>query len=151
MMEFIVLNREQIKTFCTNKKHIVISIMDPGDSGGPADIPANRKRMSVLRLAFHDWNEKQKDLIKKSHSVSEQDFVFFDEKMAGQIVEFVRGALKIGRLELIVCQCEAGISRSAGVAAGLAKCINGDDAYFFKHFLPNSLVYSLIVKEWNRI
>ena len=66
--------------------------------------------------------------------------------MAKKIVKFVKKYLN--DVELIVCQCEAGISRSAGIAAGLAKCIDGDDDYFFKRYLPNSLVYSMIRKEW---
>ena len=45
--------------------------------------------------------------------------------------------------------CEAGISRSAGAVAALSKVINGDDSYFFKMFLPNRLVYRLILQEAN--
>jgi len=149
-MELMVLSRREIQDFHTNKKHVVISVMDPEDSEGQANIPKSGKRLGRLELAFHDWNNKQRDLIEKSKSFEAKSFVFFDKEMAGQIVEFVRKAKTGGRLELIVCQCDAGISRSAGIAAALAKCINGDDRRFFKEFIPNMLVYSLIVKEWMR-
>ena len=147
-MEFAVLSRREIKNFRTDKKHIVISVMDPGDSEGPAAIPDSRKRLGVLALAFHDMDVRAMGLIKESKSWETRDFVFFSGETARRIAEFVRKAMAGNRLKLIVCQCEAGISRSAGIAAALAKCIDGDDRYFFKHFIPNSLVYSLIIKEW---
>ena len=50
-------------------------------------------------------------------------------------------------IEWIIVHCEAGVSRSAGAVAALSKLLNGDDSYFFKHFLPNTLVYKLILKE----
>lgn len=149
-MEFMVLSRDEIREFRTNKRHIVISVMDPEDPIGPAEIPGSRKRMNILRLAFHDWNSRDRKMIEMSKSFNTKSFVFFSEEMARRIVVFVRKALAAGGLQLIVCQCEAGISRSAGIAAALAKCINGDDKYFFKHFGPNTLVYSLIIKEWNK-
>ena len=146
-MDFAVLSRDEARDFHTDKKHIVISVMCPGDSEGPAKIPENKKNIGRLTMAFHDWDKRQKKIIEESTSPEAKDFVLFDRKMATQIVEFVRNFI-VWDLELIVCQCDAGISRSAGIAAALAKCINGDNEYYFKHFLPNSLVYSLIVKEW---
>ena len=90
------------------------------------------------------------ELREKIDEIRPGNFVFFDLKMAKEIVDFVANFVTWENLELIVCQCDAGISRSAGIAAALAKCLNGDDKYYFKHFLPNSLVYSQIIKEWNR-
>ncbi|HUU39352.1 MAG TPA: hypothetical protein VMW42_00275 [Desulfatiglandales bacterium] len=146
-MDFEVLSRREIKDFHTSKRHIVISVMAPGDSDGHAKMPNNKNRMDILFMIFHDWNGRDMRMMKKSNASMLENFVFFNREMAKQIVEFVRS---FADLELIVCQCEAGISRSAGIAAALAKCINGDDTYYFKHFLPNTLVYSLIMKEWNK-
>ena len=72
--------------------------------------------------------------------------VIFDEVMAKEIVDFVEEYRYV--VGTIIRQCEAGISRSAGIAAALSKCINGDDKYFFNRYLPNSLVYSKIIKAW---
>jgi len=138
-MEFLVLSRLEIGDFSTDKKHIIISIMDPNDSEGPAKIPENKNNIGILTLAFHDLDGK-------AFPQPPTEYILFDSKMAKQIIDFVNNFI-LWDLELIVCQCEAGISRSAGVAAALAKCINGNDKYFFEHYIPNSLVYSLILKE----
>ncbi|GAG76409.1 unnamed protein product [marine sediment metagenome] len=148
MMKFAVLSRAEIKDFKTDKKHIVISVMDPNDSEGRAKMLDNKKREGVLWMAFHDWNGRQMKMIKDKPVPNERDWVFFDSKMAKLIVDFVQCHQM--EADLVVCQCEAGISRSAGIAAALAKCINGNDFYFFNRYLPNSLVYSLIMKEWNK-
>jgi len=39
------------------------------------------------------------------------------------------------------------VSRSAGMAGALAKSIGQDDSYFFICYLPNMLVYRLILEE----
>ena len=49
-------------------------------------------------------------------------------------------------IETIIVNCEAGISRSAGVAAALANIINEDDSRYFKEYLPNMLVYRKILE-----
>jgi len=47
--------------------------------------------------------------------------------------------------EHIICQCPAGLSRSAGMAAALAKYFNGDDTRYFKEYLPNMRVYRMVL------
>jgi predicted protein tyrosine phosphatase len=50
--------------------------------------------------------------------------------------------------ERIVVHCDAGLSRSPGVAAALAKIHNGDDSEFFKrHSGLNRRVYRMILDE----
>ena len=44
--------------------------------------------------------------------------------------------------------CEAGISRSAGIAAALSKIIDKVDTIFFKNFIPNRHIYRTIMEEW---
>ena len=41
-----------------------------------------------------------------------------------------------------------GISRSAGVAGALAKCINGYDFEIFNKYIPNRRVYRLVMNAW---
>jgi predicted protein tyrosine phosphatase len=56
----------------------------------------------------------------------------------------------IDEVELIICHCEAGMCRSAGVAAAISKWANGDDEYFFTGdggFIPNKLVYRLVLSS----
>lgn len=52
----------------------------------------------------------------------------------------------------MICQCEAGISRSAGVAAALSNIYNGSDAWVFQdpRYHPNMLVYRTILNVHRR-
>ena len=128
-MEFLVLSRQEIEKFYTAKKHIVISISDCNEAC--ANFPKQASRIDFLFLKFADLD--------KSH----KKFKVCSIEIAQQIWDFVQKYLD--KIDLIVCQCEAGISRSAGIAAALSKALNGDDKYFFKHYLPNMLVYSLLL------
>lgn len=138
-MKLLVLSRDQIIThFGCLKKHIIISICGP--SGKFVDLPIEDERVGLLYMKFVD-------LDRPCEGSKWNDFLF-DSRDARDILSFV--ALHKDDVELIVCQCEAGISRSAGVAAALSKIYNGTDEYFFKHYLPNTLVYSTILKEYHK-
>ena len=135
-MNFLVLSRQKIAGFSTDIPHIVISIVDKYEKS--ARIRPNKFCLGITRLRFDDYGEDTKKWAKEKT-------VLFNKEDAKKIVNFVRRYLN--KVELIVCQCEAGISRSAGVAAALSKYITGSDEYYFKHYLPNSLVYKLLINE----
>jgi len=140
-MEFWVLGRRHIVNYKCARKHIVISIGDPNDPD-PVSLPVNSNRIDTLYLRFHDWDQRGKELFEKDESLF-PSAVLFDAGMAQRILEFVISYK--GKFDLIICQCEAGISRSAGTAAALSRLMNGEDEYFFKRFLPNRLVYRTIL------
>jgi predicted protein tyrosine phosphatase len=145
-MQFFILGREEIGRFELSHKYIVISIKDPRSED--AELPESYNRVDVLRLAFHDWNEKQREYIEKEFPTSPtaQKMVYFNEDDAKAVVDFV---LKHkDEVEVIVTQCEAGISRSAGMAAGICKGLGQDDSQIFLKYLPNSLVYKLVLNEF---
>lgn len=52
---------------------------------------------------------------------------FFDSEKAQKAIDFVEENLKKDPNLLVVCQCEAGRSRSAGLASGLAIVFNRHD------------------------
>ena len=147
-MHLLVLNRDSIKTYATPKKHALIQIYCHDDY--PEPLNDLDTRIDTLKVSFDDWNAEQKLEIERDfqHSAQAKKFIYFSEEHAKQIIDFIKKY--IDNIELIIVQCDAGISRSAGVAAALSKCLNGDDEYFFKRYLPNSLVYSTIMKEWNK-
>jgi len=134
-MEFLVLNREQIEQYDTNKKHVVISICDP--EANPVEIFLNNPPEGILHLRFPDFDREWKGY--------KYNYLLFDKYNAKDILKFVNRYKD--EIELIIINCEAGISRSAGVAGALSKILNGDDSYFFKHYLPNMLVYRTILEE----
>lgn len=129
-MKFWVLNRNEIKNYKTNLKHIVISIAD-STSKYPT-LPNNKYRMGLYYLIFDDIDRRI------------GNYILFNELHASSILRFVN--CYKNTIDLIICQCEAGISRSAGVAGALSKILNRDDNYFFKHYHPNKHIYNTILK-----
>jgi predicted protein tyrosine phosphatase len=127
----LVLSRPAAARVKPNVPHLVISVTDPEmPEAHLADSPL---RMGVLRLKFHDVGEDRP----RSRAPGEED--------ARAIVEFVKARRSMA--DLIVCHCEAGISRSSGIAAALSRWLNGHDEEFFRRYLPNRLIYRLIRRE----
>lgn len=119
-------------------KIISICISDPGSKS--VNIPIDES--DVLRLSFYDLDEK--------YPSTSPTMVLFNQEMAQQIKTFVEQ--KLCDNLIIFVSCEAGISRSAGVAGALAKYFNDDDSMFFSNaskYLPNRLVYRLLLNLLN--
>lgn len=70
--------------------------------------------------------------------------VLFTDEQATEVCEFVAGEVE-DDVQRILVHCDAGVSRSAGMAAALAKFYTGDDMWFFRHKRPNMLVYRLMM------
>ena len=51
-------------------------------------------------------------------------------------------------IDTIICQCEAGISRSAGLASALSIILGIDDSWIYECKLPNSRIKSLTLNTW---
>jgi predicted protein tyrosine phosphatase len=137
-MKFLVLSRKEIKNFRTKKKHIVISISDPDLKS--AGIEIQESSVACLWLKFPDFDSKIEGY-KYNHRI-------FNKKMAKDIWKFFQE--NRDQIELVVCQCEAGISRSSAVAGALAKAIGQDDSEFFKKYIPNRLVYRILLEIASR-
>ena len=117
-----------------NHTVVVISIIDP--ECDPVNLPV--PETDVLRLGFHDLD----------NTYPCTQIVLFDTNMALKIKLFIEQKIhQHGPDDLIVVvHCEAGISRSAGVAGALAKHFLGTDKEFFTYpFLPNRLAYRLLL------
>ena len=158
-MRIKVLSREMFEKFIPEEIAIAISITDPNSE----KVKPNKTFLDILSLQFHDVDhriKKQKDCkscdgtgksklfpdINGGHCyacTNKMDIKVFDESYAEKILEFVSTyALEV---DLIVVHCEAGISRSAGTASALSLIYNGEDQYYFDHYLPNMLVYRKIL------
>lgn len=149
-MRFLVRNREDTcKHNPVSRPHAIISITTPGDP--EADVVQNDMTVSVLRLSFNDLDkEPGPGTIKFLGGV----YRLFDRKDAGLIKEFIiEHALPS---YTVMVHCDAGISRSAAVAAALSKVYNGDDFEFFTggsmygapHYAPNMLVYKTLLEAY---
>jgi len=146
-MKFIVLNRDQVEHYRPIENHIVISVKDPDQEW--AKLPKNSFRLNALFLAFSDVDDRaQKILAETPEEDKKWKVVPFTQLHAKLILDcFNRWKDKIN---LVVVNCEAGICRSSAIAAALAKINGQDDSEFFKRYLPNSLVYRLILEEYNK-
>lgn len=128
-LTLLVLSRELLRTFTYKQKYAVISIVDPTDN--PARLEKDLNRIAALYVPFRDVEEGQYSI---------------NSFQANLITSFVNTMLSM-KVNFIVVQCELGVSRSAGVAAALSKHFNGADDLFFKHYVPNMLVYRSILNS----
>ena len=96
--------------------------------------PVNSDILDILSLTFEDWDDPD-------------DKTCISEIDAEKIMNFVkRWNTKNYDVNLYV-NCEAGQSRSAGVAAAISKFLFGDDSWFFKTKTPNMLCYRRVLEQ----
>lgn len=130
---FVMSRREAEKIKENNGKTIaIISITDPGTE----IININNKLYDdILKIQFYDLEEP---IVNYARVLSNKD--------SNKIAKF---ALKHwNKIEYLVIQCEAGISRSAGVAGAISKFFTGNDDKFFKtHYIPNMRCYRMVLNS----
>jgi len=130
--EFVVLSREEAELYEPRGKELCISISDPDAS--PARVSS--RFAAVLRLNFNDVIER-----------GEPSDILFAKDHAREIRKFLDswpGA------ERVMVHCNAGVSRSPGVALGLCD-IRGWATAALERSHPgwNRLVRSVIAAEGN--
>lgn len=143
-MKFLITNRNRITSLdgLLHSKHIVISMCEPDMNLDFPVLPKNPNRLGVLQLSFADL-----DNINDAKQIGQGHYLMTKEQ-AEEVVAFV--SKHVNSIETIVCQCDGGISRSSGMAAALSKILNGDDSWVFdsKEYVPNMLVYRMIINTW---
>ena len=100
--EFIVLSREEAEAYEPRGREICISISDP--DALPAELSS--RFAAVLRLNFDDVTER-----------GEPSDILFAEDHAREIRKFLDSWPRAAR---VMVHCNAGVSRSPGVALGLS-------------------------------
>lgn len=138
-LDFLVMNRAEIKDFSPSDSCIVISITDPANS--EAEIFDSPFLLGILRLKFDDVDGSNKF----KFVFEESKDVFMDAEHAEKILSFVKKYSP--DISLIVCQCEQGVSRSPAIAAALlSKILQNEDEHFLKNYWANRWVYDLIIQ-----
>ena len=132
-----VLDRVQARRCSHDEAYAFISITDLGVTH-PRLLSSPHCR-GVLQLHFSDVDERVAT-IKGPSSY----FAAFTEEMAQAIADFVRAQVAEG-VGLIVVNCEAGMSRSAGIAAAISAFYNRDEFFFLTHYRPNTFVRGLVL------
>lgn len=134
-MKVSILSKSELFRLIENKqltsKSAVISFADEEDEF--LDFPDN---ISVLKVVFYD--------IRPSSTVKEHYDKLLPE--AKDIAIFVNQAIKEGKD--IICQCDYGISRSAGLAAAILQryAHRGLDVFADYRYTPNQFVYNKVYK-----
>jgi len=115
-----------------NQSYVVIAISGTFTAFLPFDIDP-KQCVDVLKLKFDDIIVPvgRAQLFKLSHAKSILDFFY-----------------KYKNIPTLICQCEAGISRSAAVCAALLKIDGLDNSHIFNsdRYFPNELVYETMLK-----
>jgi predicted protein tyrosine phosphatase len=121
-----VLSRSCVrKGACAHREpYVLISISQPGV---PHPEPAHGAgHRDTLRVAFHDRLEGG-----------------ISEPQAIEIAEFVKRHYAKG-IRLFVVHCDAGMSRSAAVAAAIWSYFEGDPETFFTEYHPNTDTFAKV-------
>ncbi len=131
-MELFVYSRSALEAVRPHEfPHVIISVTSAPDD--VARLRLNEACRGVLRLAFVDA-EVASELYAEAS--------LFSREQALTVWTFVQQH----DVQRIIVHCDAGVSRSAGVAAALARVLNHDDAEFFAgRYRPNMRVYRALL------
>ena len=138
--EVIIMSRSQItrliNTYGIDEDIAVVSFADTKD-----DFIEFPKETDVLFVDFYD-------LTPFSIPVDEYDSILLQAK---EIAAFVNNKIKEGKT--ILCQCDYGISRSAGLAAAIYERWLGKGIEIFSdyRYSPNQFVFNKILHELKQL
>lgn len=138
-----VLSAAEAKLKMPKVKHIAISIGTEEN----ISLPKNDYRIAELFLLFDDVDTNKYSDAELMSLYSRHKVHLFTNEMAKKVLEFVM----YNPCGVLLVNCEAGVSRSAGVAAAVGKVFNRDDTFVFNsgRYMPNMLVYSKIIMQAN--
>lgn len=136
-MRIFVLSRDEIEHVYKKitEECIVISIHCPNDS--PAKIEKTNFIKDILFLGFNDVEE-----------TDPFDYKPMSKTDAIAVKEFINKFKN--KVNTIIVQCDAGVSRSAGVAAAIGKYLNNDDMFIFgaPRYSPNITCYRNVLNAF---
>ena len=145
-MRIAVTSREQAQSFNQfGKVFCVISIHTPG--GTPNEFEKNFYRKEILRLCFDDFSDPRLDNLLRQN---DSRIRLIRRKDAQAILDFVNFHTNYSSISDFLIHCDAGISRSPGVAVALNEIYNNDKEIPFAWRRYNSFVYRVIMDEYYR-
>ena len=149
-MKIRILSREGIEKLAQKQfpvKTAVISIADYCYE--PADLKYQPDYL--LQLAFDDVDadvfadELGKDFAPEDRLAVEAKYHMLSDEQAQKIAEFYRSVRD--HVEVLICQCEHGQSRSAAVAAAILefRSRRGVDVFSNDNYYPNKVVFRRVL------
>lgn len=135
LKNFLILSRKQLKEYNWDKKkkYGVISISKPGEE--PSWLKLEDYIFGIIKLGFYDVEE----------TFDVEIFAMSDDD-AEAIIDFCN--IIMPSVDILIVQCDAGISRSAGVGAAISKYYFGDDQWVFNTKRPNMHCYTTVLKKF---
>lgn len=127
IMRVIVVPKNQLRNIIFDKKYIIISTTTD-ETPAVVNIPEE----NVIRFRFEDIDRGANGRV-------------FNKDEALAIKKFIQGHLE--DTEMIVCSCDAGMSRSPAMAAAISYWLNGSDKEIWDNHMyrPNSHVYNTLL------
>ena len=131
----------------------LISISDPDNDF----VALKNKPKYLLQLKFDDVSvDDIEDIYEDYPSISEatkaaKKLHFFNDEQAAEIAAFIKSV--IDKADILICQCEYGQSRSAGLAAAVKQFLDksGIDIFADDRYYPNKLVYRKVLAVLEKI
>ena len=151
-MKILIKSRKQIEALARNpfsEKTMLISITDANES----QVHLEYEPEFLIRLSFDDVdNDVINDALGKKPSFEERfeiecAYNFISLKQADDIANmFLR---HMGEIDVLICQCEHGQSRSAAVAAAILefRSKRGVEVFANDKYYPNKVVYRRTLKS----
>lgn len=130
-----VENRKNARNVVMPGRFSVISVYTPNDVRNDFfNLPEN-----ILYLRFSDADPSKLDCF--------DNIELFDKSMAREIIDFVKKEIENG-VDNFLVHCDAGISRSPGIAVALNEIFNNIKKVPKAWCLYNKFIYKTIIKEW---
>lgn len=125
MKKIVILSRKEAVDMLADASYnekvgSVVSICGPRESH-PKEVSQSKKDKVVLELKFDDINNQCKRLIEKGMFRGGNDYLPPEKKHIQAIIDHAEEILDTDKI--IICHCQAGVSRSAA-AAYILKCID---------------------------
>lgn len=142
MRDLMILSRPEAVYYCEGRHSrpaIMISISDPFHTYQDAPFVTRENNIrALLPLSFCDAEEPGPDVY--GHLAGAGDL------MQAEDARRIRALLRAHPDCDIIVHCDAGMSRSAGVAAAILEAVGGDSAQVFdsSYYQPNLHCYQLV-------
>ena len=146
-IEVVVMSRLEAYQYCKNshdKPSAIISISTPYSIYDYCVFKSEENHViDILELSFVDADEPN-SLDVNDIIAAEKDLMCY--RYAERIVEYS----KKHKDKLLIIHCDAGISRSSGIAAAILRHYTGDDAEIFDNYSydPNMWCYFKTLKAF---
>ena len=135
---FQVMSKKDAELYSTNptvQSYIIISINEALDMID-YEVPTFTKREELKDVLYLFFDDVETDVFGMVKEDAKHIHKFIDKW--------------IDKVEKIIVHCGAGVSRSAGVCAGILKGLYNDDTQIFDNprYCPNMHCYRLVVEEF---